>query len=138
MKRITVVVLAVSLLMLFGALTPAFAKNFNYPEGQNISYYRGAKGFIATPAGYFGPVTLMRIRANDVEIGTHGFRDNIEIYFALPTQTGPVYLHIAFYTTNPNPDVIDWLKILLNGFPCAGLPDNMRHVSDYVLIVNRH
>jgi hypothetical protein len=137
-KRISVVVLAVSLLMLFGALTPAFAKNFNYPEGQDIVYSSGGEGYVATPAGYFGPVTSMKIRAVNVEIGTHGFGDNIEIDFLFPLPTGPIYLPIAFFTTNPNPDVIDWLKIVLSGFPAALLPNNIRYVSDDVLIVNRH
>jgi hypothetical protein len=137
-KRISVVVLAVSLLMLFGALAPAFAKNFNYPEGQDIVYSSGGEGFIATPAGYFGPFTSMRIGAVNVEIGTKGSGDNIEIDFPFPTAEGPIYLPIAFFTTNPNPDLIDWVQILMSGLPAAGLPGNIRYVSDDVIIVNRH
>jgi hypothetical protein len=137
-KRITVVVLAVSLLMLFGVLAPAFAKNFNYPEGQDIVYSSGGEGFIATPAGYFGPFISMRIGAVNVEIGTQGSGDNIQIDFPFPTAEGPIYLPIAFFTTNPNPDLIDWVQILMSGLPCAGLPGNIRYVSDDVLIVNRH
>ena len=79
MRKITVVVLMASLLMLFSTLAPAFAKNFNYPEGQDISYFSGGVGVIATPTGYFGSATAMRIRANNVEIGTGGSGDNIEI-----------------------------------------------------------
>ena len=124
--------------MTFAVIAPAFAKNFNYPEGQNITHVSGGKGVIAPPAGYFGMVTSMRIKANDVEIGTHGSGDNIEIDFLFPMPTGPMYLPIAFFTTNPNPDVIDWLKIVLSGMPCALLPNNLRYVSDDVLIVNRH
>ena len=71
-KRNIIVVLAVSLLMVFSALAPAFAKNFNYPEGQDIVYSSGGEGFIATPAGYFGLFTSMRIGAVNVEIGTQG------------------------------------------------------------------
>jgi hypothetical protein len=137
-KRITVFVFALALLMAFAVIAPAFAKNFNYPEGQNITYTSGGEGFIATPADYFGPVTSMKIRANDVEIGTHGSGDNIEIDFLFPLPTGPTYLPIAFFTTNPNPDVIDWLKIVLSGMPLAVLPNNIRYVSEDVLIVNRH
>ncbi len=138
MKRITIVVFALASLMTFAAFAPAFAKNFNYPEGQNITYVSGGKGVIAPPAGYFGMVTSMRIKANDVEIGTHGSGDNMEIDFLFPMSTGPMYLPIAFFTTNPNPDVIDWLKIVLSGMPCALIPNNMRYVFDDVLIVERH
>ena len=137
-KKTAVVIFALALLLTFAATAPAFAKNFNYPEEQNITYTSGGEGFIATPAGYFMSVTSMKIRANDVEIGTHGSGDNIEIDFLFPLPTGPTYLPIAFFTTNPNPDVIDWLKIVLSGMPCALIPNNMRYVSDDVLIVERH
>ena len=136
MKRIKIVVSVVSLLMLFGALTPAFAKNFNYPEGQDIVYSSGGEGFIAAPAGYFGPITSMKIRAVNVEIGLQGSGDNLEIDFLVPGTS--IYIPVVFFTTNPNPDIIDWLKILLSGFPAAGLPSNIRYVSDDVLIVDRH
>jgi hypothetical protein len=138
-KRITVVVLAVSLLMLFSTLAPAFAKNFNYPEGQDISYFSGGVGFIATPTGYFGPiVTSMRIRANDVEIGTGGSGDHIEIDLGFNMAGNLVYLPVAFFITNPNPAITDWLKVILSGFPAASLEGNIRYVPDDVLIVNRH
>ena len=139
MKRITVVVLAVSLLMLFSTLAPAFAKNFNYPEGQDISYFSGGVGFIATPTGYFGPiVTSMRIRANDVEIGTGGSGDHIEIDLGFNMAGNLVYLPVAFFITNPNPAITDWLKVILSGFPAASLEGNIRYVPDDVLIVYRH
>ena len=137
MKRITVVVLAVSLLMLFGALAPAFAKNFNYPEGQDITYSSGGEGFIVPPVGSFGPATSMRIGAADVEIGSKGGGDNIEIDFPFPTTEGPIYLPIAFFTTNSNPDLIDWVQTIMSGLPAA-LFGNIRYVSDDVLIVSRH
>jgi hypothetical protein len=117
------------------SIVPAFAKNFNYPEGQDITYTSSGEGYIATPAGYFGAVTSMKIRAVNVEIGTKGGGDNLEIDFPVPGTS--TYIPVAFFTTNPNPDVIDWLKILLSGFPVL-LPNNIRHVSDDVLIVNRH
>jgi hypothetical protein len=138
-KRVSAVVLALSLLMLFGAFAPAFAKNFNYPEGQNITYASGGEGFVAPPAGSLGMITSLKIRANDVEIGTHGAGDNIEIDFLYQPPAGSsFYAPIAFFTTNPNPTVIDWLKIVLSGFPLAMLPNNIRYVSDDVLIVDRH
>jgi hypothetical protein len=117
------------------SIVPAFAKNFNYPEGQDITYTSSGEGYIATPAGYFGAVTSMKIRAVNVEIGTKGGGDNLEIDFPVPGTS--TYIPVAFFTTNPNPEVIDWLKILLSGFPVL-LPNNIRHVSDDVLIVNRH
>jgi hypothetical protein len=138
MRKITVVVLMASLLMLFSTLAPAFAKNFNYPEGQDISYFSGGVGFIAPPPGYFLTATSMRIRANDVEIGTGGSGDHIEIDFGFQMPSGLVYFPVAFFITNTNPDMVDWLKDILSGFPAANLEGNIKQVLDDVLIVNRH
>ena len=129
MKRITVVVLAVSLLMLFSTLAPAFAKNFNYPEGVDVTYSSGGEGYITTPTG-----ASMRILAADVEIGSGGSGDSIEIDILYGTH----YLPVAFFITNPNPDLIPWLQELFSGLPCANVPGSIRYVSDDVLIVNRH
>ena len=129
MKRITVVVLALSLLMLFSTLAPAFAKNFNYPEGVDVTYSSGGEGYITTPTG-----ASMRILAADVEIGSGGSGDSIEIDILYGTH----YLPVAFFITNPNPDLIPWLQELFSGLPCANVPGSIRYVSDDVLIVNRH
>lgn len=106
MKRITVVVLALSLLMLYGALTPAFAKNFNYPEDQIIHYSSGGEGYIAPPEGSFGIATSLKIQLADVQIGTFGHGDTIGISFLWQSPTGPIYMPIAWFSSNPNPDVL--------------------------------
>jgi hypothetical protein len=137
-KKVLLTVLMFAAIIAMVSIAPASTKNFNYPEGQNITYISGGEGIIAPPAGYFGMATSMRLKAHDVEIGTHGSGDNLEIDLLFPLPTGPIYLPIAYFTTNPNTDVLVWLKSVLNGFPCASLPNNMRYVSDDVLIVERH
>lgn len=138
MKRITVVVFAFALLMTFAAAAPAFAKNFNYPEDQLIHYSSGGEGYIAPPAGSFGTATSLKIQLADVQIGTYGHGDTIGISLLWNGPNGPVYLAIAWFTSNPNPDVIAWLKTTLSGFPAAMMPNNIRYVSDDVLMVDRH
>jgi hypothetical protein len=54
------------------------------------------------------------------------------------TKINACFRPIAFFTTNPNPDLIDWVQNLMSGLPAAGLPGNIRYVSDDVIIVNRH
>jgi len=138
-NKITVAVLAMALLLLCMSVVPTFAKNFNYPEGQNVTYTSGGEGFIAPPAGSFGIITSLKIVAADVKIGTHGSGDNMFIYVPFMTPSGSVaYIPLAWFTTNPNPDVISWLKNVMSGFPAALAPNNMRHVSDNVLSVERH
>jgi hypothetical protein len=81
----------------------------------------------------------LRLQANDVEIGTQGSGDNPGISMSVQIPDGSIVaIPIAWFTTNPNPDVITYFKTLLSGFPAAGLPNNIRYVNDDVLIVERH
>ncbi|HII85120.1 TPA: hypothetical protein HA273_00720, partial [Candidatus Bathyarchaeota archaeon] len=137
-KKVAVVVLAVALLLLFSAFVPVFAKNFNYPEGQLVHYSSGGEGYVAVPAGSFGAATSLKIQLADVQIGTYGHGDTIGINFLWQKPDGSsVYIPIAWFTSNPNPDVITWLKTALSGFPVS-LSNNIRYVSDDVLMVDRH
>jgi hypothetical protein len=117
------------------SIVSAFAKNFNY-QGV-VHYSSGGEGYIAPPAGSFGTATSLKIQLADVQIGTYGHGDTIGISLLWNGPNGPVYLPIAWFTSNPNPDVIDWLKMVLSGFPVT-LPNNIRYVSEDVLMVDRH
>ena len=119
------------------SIVPAFAKNFNY-QGV-IHYSSGGEGYLALPAGSFGTATSMKIQLADVQIGTFGHGDTIAISLLFIGPNGPVYIPVAWFSSNPNPDVIEWLKTnALSGFPAAALPNNIRYVSDDILMVDRH
>jgi hypothetical protein len=136
-RKILMAVLAMAASIVFTAVAPAFAKNFNIPEGQNRSYTSGGSGIIVTPEGFFIPE--LRLQANNVEIGIHGSGNNLGISMFIQIPDGSIVtVPIAWFTTNPNPDVIVYLQTLLSGFPASGLPNNIRYVSDSALTVERH
>lgn len=142
LKKVAVVFSAMALSMMLAAVAPAFAKNFNVPEGVNRVYYSGGEGVIAVPTGWptgGAHPTLLHIKALDVEIGTLGSADNIEIDVPYPMPDGSTaWLPVAYFTTSTNPDTVSWAQMLLSGFPAALLLGNIRGVSDSVLKVERH
>lgn len=140
MKKVTVEVLAMALLMMFAVVIPALAKDFNLPEGTGRIYYSMGEGVVETPANWppgGNHPTVLRIDAMDVEIGSLGSGDTMSIGIPFQTPGGAmVWLPIAYFTTNTNS--VDFLKGIMSGMPGAMLPNNIRSVPSRVLNVERH
>lgn len=140
-KIVPLIVLALASSMVFAVVTPAFAYNFNVPENvANITYSTGGEGVIEVPADWppsnanaSHPASL-KIEAKQIEAGFFG-RDEDNIVISVPY--GPIYLPVAFFTTNTNPDALSQVRTILSGLPVSA-PTNSKVVSDSALIVERH
>ena len=138
MKKAAFALLTLSLLMVSTLLTPVFAKNMNVPEGADIIYVSNGYGFVTAPNDWptaGSSSVVLRIKGIDVEAGTYGPADNIEI--DMPYGPG-TWIPLAYFTTNSNAELLAWNKALLSGFPCSIFPPNMKAVSESVLQVERH
>jgi hypothetical protein len=132
-RKVLLTVLTLVTVLAVTAIVPAFAKNFNFPEGVNRLYSTGGEGGIAPPPDWpfsMNPALEVLFVVNRVEAGSLGTGDMLTVMRATPSGG---WLPMAFFTTNPNS--VDYAKMLWNG---TGAGWNTFYVPENELMVERH
>jgi hypothetical protein len=141
-KKIVGIVFVFAFIFSVSAVAPTFAVNCNVPEDVVMTYYFGGEGVVEVPAnwppGAVHPTALM-IVPQHVVVGTYGCdKDGVLINILYTAPDGSQHwVPVVYFTNNPNPDVLPWLRTVLSGMPVAS-PTNSKWVSEDVLTVERH
>jgi len=129
-KKVLFIVLALAASIAVASVVPAFAKNI--PEGVKMDYYTGGQANMARPTGFPFSVSNLRIMVMETEAATYGTGDSIVLFILFMGDWYP----IAHFTTNPNPELLAFIKTLWGNTP-AGLKNTI-WVSEDELKVDRH
>jgi len=132
-RKSILIVLTLVAVLAVTAIAPAFAKNFNLPEGVGRIYLTGGEGSIAPPPNWplpGNPASEVLFAVSHIEAGSLGPGDGLLVMRSMP---GGGFVPLAYFTTNPN--AVDFAKMLWNG---TGAGWNTFYVPENELKVERH
>jgi len=140
LRKVAGTVLILSISIAIAMFAPAFAKNMNLPEGATaVVYYSLGTAQIAIPADW--PIggkhfEEIEISAVHIEGGSLGTCDSVVINVPVSSAGSTVWVPVALFSTGNT--YLQYIKIVLSGFPAALSPINSKLLSEDVLIVERH
>ena len=140
MKKATVTVLTLALVLMLTAVAPAFAKNMNLPEGANaITYWSGGICVVEMTSTWppypAAPTTTVRIDVRHHESGTYGAGDTLNIDVLSPSGN---WLPVSYFTTNTNAAFLTFIRNVYYKLPIGAGSINAQYVSANNLKVERH